>query len=70
MISYTASRLSSPAAFGWHYLSTATYLPRPHLFYALFVVSRIIVILHIIRWAAASSSWLPGLMATWLDHPA
>ena len=29
---------------GWHYLSNATCLIRPRLFYALFIVSRIIMI--------------------------
>ena len=29
---------------GWHYLSNATCLIRPHLFYALFIVSRITII--------------------------
>ena len=30
--------------FGWHYLSNATCLMRPHLFYAGFVVSRITIL--------------------------
>ena len=32
----------------WHYLSDATCLKRPHLFCVLFVVSRIVVIRHIV----------------------
>ena len=34
---------------GWHYLSNATCLIRPHLLYALFIVSRVIISCHIIR---------------------
>ena len=34
---------------GWHYLCKATCLIQPHLFYALFAVSRIIVLCYIIR---------------------
>ena len=37
------------AAFGWHYLSNATRLMRPRLFYACFVVSRTTTICYIIR---------------------
>ena len=33
---------------GWHYLSKATCLTRPHLFYASFVVSRVVVICNMI----------------------
>ena len=32
-----------PLMLGWHYLSNATCLIRPHLFYACFVLSRIII---------------------------
>ena len=35
---------------GWHYLSNATCLIRPRLFYVLFVVSRIALICYIIRY--------------------
>ena len=35
--------------FGWHYLSNATCLLRPRLFYAWFVVSRTIIICYMIR---------------------
>ena len=47
---YTAQRmvaLCSPS-FGWHYLSNATCQIRPHLFYTLFVVSRITIICNMI----------------------
>ena len=43
-LSHLADALS-----GWHYLSNATSLIRPHSFYALFVVPRIITICYIIR---------------------
>ena len=36
-------------AFGWHYLSHATCLIRPHLLSACFVVSRITILCFIIR---------------------
>ena len=36
------------AGFGWHYLSNATCLIRPHLFCVFFVVSRIVIICYII----------------------
>ena len=39
----------TPPLLGWHYLSNATCLIRPHVFYALFIVSRIIIICYIIR---------------------
>ena len=42
------ARSSRGATFGWHYLSEATCLIRPHLFYARFVVSRTIIIRYII----------------------
>ena len=35
-------------AVGWHYLSNATRLMQPHLFYASFVVSRITITCYII----------------------
>ena len=34
---------------GWHYLSNATCLIQPHLFYACFVVSRITTLCYMIR---------------------
>ena len=34
---------------GWHYSSNATCLTRPHSLYALFIVSRIIIIYYILR---------------------
>ena len=37
------------AQIGWHYLSNATCLIRPRLFYALFAVSRIIIVCYMIR---------------------
>ena len=37
------------APFGWHYLYNATSLIRPHLCYVFFVVSRIIILRHIIH---------------------
>ena len=40
---------AAKAALGWHYLSTATCLMRPHSCYACFVVSRITIICHMIR---------------------
>ena len=36
-------------SFGWHYLSNAACLMRPHLFNACFVVPRITIICYIIR---------------------
>ena len=41
--------LPDTACGGWHYLSNATCLIQPHLFYALFVVSRITILSYIIR---------------------
>ena len=41
--------LGIPRGFGWHYLSTATCLMRPRLFYVLFVVSRITIICCVAR---------------------
>ena len=38
-----------PPTFGWPYLSIATCLMRPRLFYALFVVSRITMICYILH---------------------
>ena len=47
--------LSRPLGFelfsGWHYLSNATFLMRPHSFCALFVVSRITITCYIFRHA-------------------
>ena len=40
---------SEPVSFGWHYLSNASCLVRPHLFYAFFVVSMITILGSIIR---------------------
>ena len=34
---------------GWHYLSNATRLMRPHLLYEVFLVSRITIICNILR---------------------
>ena len=42
-------RLSQVAHVGWHYLSNATCLTRPHLFYAYFVVPRIAILCYILR---------------------
>ena len=40
---------SAPTKIGWYYLSNATCLMRPRLFYAMLVVSMIIIICYIIR---------------------
>ena len=42
-------RYASDASLEWHYLSNATCLIRPHVFYAVFVVSRIPIICNIFR---------------------
>ena len=42
-------RARSQSCFGWHYLSNATCLMRPRLFYARFLVSRGTIICYIIR---------------------
>ena len=39
----------SKAVLGWHYLTNATCLIRPRLFYGCFVVSRIAIIRYVIR---------------------
>ena len=46
---YTMCANSCFNGFGWHYLSDATCLIRPRLFYALFIVSRITTLCQIIR---------------------
>ena len=35
--------------FGWHYLFKYTCITRPHVLYALFIVSRIIIVCYMIR---------------------
>ena len=46
---HVTMRLDNVSVFGWHYLSNATCLIRPRLFYACFGVSRITIRCFIIR---------------------
>ena len=45
-----------PGSLGWHYLSNATCLMRPHSFYVFFFVSRITILCYIILYVEETSS--------------
>ena len=54
--------------FGWHCLSNATCLMRPHLFYACFVVSNIIIVCCIISSLLKNTCVRQAVLDKWFPH--